>query len=211
MKKAIIGRKLGMTQIFDESGLMIPVTIVQAGPMTVIRKKTEERDGYNALVCAYEDVSERRINKPKLGLFKKAGISPKRVIKELKLEGDYEVGSIISCDIFQKGDIVDVIGTSKGRGFTGVIKRWNQRRIGTSHGVGPVHRSLGSTGANTSPARVRKGLKMAGQYGNERVTIQNLKIEKVYPEHNVLLVRGGLPGPKGGLLTVREAVKTVKK
>jgi large subunit ribosomal protein L3 len=207
MKKAIIGRKLGMTQIFDESGLMIPVTIVKAGPMTVLRKKIEERDGYKALVCAYEDISERRLNKPKLGVFKKAGISPKRIIKEFKLEGDYEIGSTISCDIFQKGDMVDVIGTSKGRGFSGVIKRWNQARIGTSHGTGPVHRSLGSTGASATPGKVRKGLKMAGQYGNERVTIQNLKVEKVYPEQNVLLIRGGLPGPKGGLLTVREAVK----
>ncbi len=207
MKKAIIGRKLGMTQIFDESGLMIPVTLVQAGPMTVLRKKTEERDGYKALVCAYEDISDKKLNKPKLGVYKKAGVTPKRIIKELKIEGDYETGSTINCDIFQSGDIVDVIGKSKGKGFSGVIKRWNQAKIGTSHGTGPVHRSIGATGANSSPGKVIKGLNMAGQYGNERVTVQNLRVVKVDPKRNVLLIMGGLPGPKGGLVTVREAVK----
>ncbi|MCL2675481.1 MAG: 50S ribosomal protein L3 [Firmicutes bacterium] len=208
MKKAIIGRKLGMTQIFDEAGLMVPVTVVQAGPMTVVRKKTEERDGYKALVCAFEDVREKKLNKPQLGIYKKAGITPKRVIKEIDMADDqYKVGSKISCDIFQKGDMVDVAGTTKGRGFTGVIKRWNHRRLKMTHGTGPVHREVGSIGANSSPSRVIKGKKMAGQYGHERVTIQNLRVVKVDAARNVLLIMGGLPGPKGGLVTVRETVK----
>lgn len=209
MEKAIVGRKLGMTQIFDETGLMIPVTVVEAGPNTVIRKKTNERDGYAAVCVAFDDVKENRVSKPRQGEFKKAGVSPKRVVREFKFSDcdKYEVGKDITCDIFSDGDMVDVSGVTRGRGFTGVIKRWNQRRLKMSHGTGPVHRSLGSTGANSTPSKVIKGLHMAGQYGHENVTIQNLKVVKVDAARGVLLIRGAVPGPKGGLVTVKETVK----
>lgn len=219
MEKAIVGRKLGMTQIFDETGLMIPVTVVEAGPNTVIRKKTTERDGYQAVCVAFDDIKERtpkdgqakkdRLSKPRMGEFKKAGVSPKRVVREFKFADcdKYEVGKDITCDIFSDGDMVDVSGVTRGRGFTGVIKRWNQRRLKMTHGTGPVHRSLGSTGANSTPSKVIKGLHMAGQYGHENVTIQNLKVVKVDKDRGVLLIRGAVPGPKGGLVTVKETVK----
>ena len=208
MKKAILGKKLGMTQIFDETGLMIPVTVVEAGPMTVVRNKTVERDGYKATVVAFEDIAERKVNKPENGMFKKAGVSAKRYVKEFKYEADYEVGATIDCTMFTAGDVVDVAGVTKGRGFSGAIKRWNQHRLKMTHGTGPVHRSLGSTGANSTPSKVIKGLHMAGQYGHENVTIQNLKIVKVDAEKNVLLIHGAVPGPKGGLVTVKESVKS---
>lgn len=209
MEKAILGRKLGMTQIFDETGLMIPVTVIEAGPMTVLRKKTAERDGYSAVVVAYEDVKEVRVNKPQTGEFKKAGVAPKRFIREFKFDNadSYETGKEIKCDIFANGDMVDVSGVTRGRGFSGVIKRWNQRRLKMTHGTGPVHRSVGSTGANSTPSKVIKGLHMPGQYGHENVTVLNLKIVRVDSERNVLLVRGAVPGPKGGLVTVRQTVK----
>ncbi len=209
MEKAILGRKLGMTQIFDETGLMIPVTVIEAGPMTVLRKKTAERDGYSAVVVAYEDVKEARVNKPQTGEFKKAGVAPKRFIREFRFDNadSYETGKEIKCDIFANGDMVDVSGATRGRGFSGVIKRWNQRRLKMTHGTGPVHRSVGSTGANSTPSKVIKGLHMPGQYGHENVTVLNLKIVRVDSERNVLLVRGAVPGPKGGLVTVRQTVK----
>ena len=209
MEKAILGRKLGMTQIFDETGLMIPVTVIEAGPMTVLRKKTAERDGYSAVVVAYEDVKEARVNKPQTGKFKKAGVAPKRFIREFRFDNadSYETGKEIKCDIFANGDMVDVSGVTRGRGFSGVIKRWNQRRLKMTHGTGPVHRSVGSTGANSTPSKVIKGLHMPGQYGHENVTVLNLKIVRVDSERNVLLVRGAVPGPKGGLVTVRQTVK----
>ncbi len=209
MEKAILGRKLGMTQIFDETGLMIPVTVIEAGPMTVLRKKTAERDGYSAVVVAYEDVKEARVNKPQTGEFKKAGVAPKRFIREFRFDNadSYETGKEIKCDIFANGDMVDVSGVTRGRGFSGVIKRWNQRRLKMTHGTGPVHRSVGSTGANSTPSKVIKGLHMPGQYGHENVTVLNLKIVRVDSERNVLLVRGAVPGPKGGLVTVRQTVK----
>lgn len=209
MEKAILGRKLGMTQIFDETGLMIPVTVIEAGPMTVLRKKTAERDGYSAVVVAYEDVKEARVNKPQTGEFKKAGVAPKRFIREFRFDNadSYETGKEIKCDIFANGDMVDVSGVTRGRGFSGVIKRWNQRRLKMTHGTGPVHRSVGSTGANSMPSKVIKGLHMPGQYGHENVTVLNLKIVRVDSERNVLLVRGAVPGPKGGLVTVRQTVK----
>lgn len=210
MEKAILGRKLGMTQIFDETGLMIPVTVVEAGPMTVVRKKTVERDGYNAAVVAFEDIREDKLNKPEAGAFKKANIAPKRVLKELRLADcdKLEIGSDIKCDIFTDGEMVDVSGVSKGHGFSGAIKRWNQHRLKMSHGTGPVHRSVGSTGANSTPSKVIKGLHMPGQFGHDNVTVQNLKVVKVDAERNVLLIRGAVPGPKGGLITVRDAVKS---
>ncbi|MDR2201453.1 MAG: 50S ribosomal protein L3 [Clostridiales bacterium] len=209
MEKAIFGRKLGMTQIFDETGLMIPVTVIAAGPMTVVRKKTVERDGYCALQVAFEEIREDKLNKPEAGAFKKANAAPKRVLRELRLNDceKFAVGSDIKCDIFANGDVVDVSGVSKGHGFSGVIKRWNQRRLKMTHGTGPVHRSHGSLGEINS-AKVVKGMHMPGRFGHDGVTIQNLKIVRVDTERNVLLVRGAVPGPKGGLLTVKTAVKS---
>ncbi|MBR2989122.1 MAG: 50S ribosomal protein L3 [Clostridia bacterium] len=209
MKKAILGKKLGMTQIFDETGAVVPVTVVEAGPMTVIRNKTVERDGYNATVVAFEEKRENLVNKPLKGVFAKAGVSTKRYLKEFKYEQSYEVGAEIKCDIFSAGDIVDVSGITKGHGFTGVIKRWNQHRLKMTHGTGPIHRSLGSVG-EINTGKVIKGLHMAGHYGHEKVTIQNLTIVKVDTERNVLLIRGAVPGPKGGLVTVKQSVKAAK-
>jgi large subunit ribosomal protein L3 len=209
MEKAIIGKKLGMTQIFDETGIMIPVTVVEAGPMTVVRKKTTERDGYEAVVTAFLAAKEDSLNKPEAGVYKKAKLPQKKHLQEFKFAdcGKYAVGEDIRCDIFANGDVVDVSGTSKGRGFAGVIKRWNQRRLKMTHGTGPVHRSLGSTGANSTPSRVIKGLHMPGHYGHESVTVQNLKIVRVDLDRNVLLIKGAVPGPNGSLVTVKQAVK----
>ena len=209
MKKAILGKKLGMTQIFDETGAVVPVTVVEAGPMTVIRNKTVERDGYNATVVAFGEKRENLVNKPLKGVFAKAGVSTKRYLKEFKYEQSYEVGAEIKCDIFSAGDIVDVSGITKGHGFTGVIKRWNQHRLKMTHGTGPIHRSLGSVG-EINTGKVIKGLHMAGHYGHEKVTIQNLTIVKVDTERNVLLIRGAVPGPKGGLVTVKQSVKSAR-
>ena len=209
MKKAILGKKLGMTQIFDETGLMVPVTVVEAGPMTVVKNKTVERDGYAATVVAFEERKENLVNKPTKGVFDKAGVSPKKYLKEFKYEQAYEVGAEIKCDMFEAGDVVDVSGVTKGHGFTGAIKRWNQHRLKMTHGTGPVHRQRGSLGELNS-AKVIKGLHMAGQYGHENVTIQNLVIVRVDVERNVLLIRGAVPGPKGGLVTVKQAVKSTK-
>lgn len=209
MKKAILGKKLGMTQIFDETGLMVPVTVVEAGPMTVLRSKTVERDGYAATVVAFEERKENLVNKPRQGEFKKASVSPKKYVKEFKYDDSYEVGAQIKCDMFAAGDVVDVSGVTKGHGFSGAIKRWNQHRLKMTHGTGPVHRQRGSLGELNS-AKVIKGLHMAGQYGHENVTIQNLVVVKVDVERNVLLIRGAVPGPKGGLVTVKQAVKSTK-
>lgn len=209
MEKAIIGRKLGMTSIFDETGICVPVTVIAAGPMRVVRKKTAEKDGYGAVLVSFEDAGKNQ-NKPEAGVYKKAGVAAGKVLKEFQFsEPDkYEIGSEIKCDIFAGGDMVDVSGISKGHGFSGVIKRWNQRRLKMTHGTGPVHRSVGSTGANSTPSKVIKGLHMPGHYGHDNVTVQNLKIVKVDVNRNVLLIRGAIPGPKGGLVTVRETVKS---
>lgn len=207
MKKAILGKKLGMTQVFDETGLVIPVTVVEAGPMTVVRNKTVERDGYAATVVAFGDQKERLVNKPLKGVYAKAGIAPKKYLKEFKYDSAYEVGAEIKCDMFAAGDVVDVSGVSKGHGFSGVIKRWNQRRLKMTHGTGPVHRSVGSVGANKTPSKVIKGLHMPGQFGCDNVTVQNLTVVKVDADRNVLLIRGAVPGPKGGLVTVKSAVR----
>lgn len=211
MKKAILGKKLGMTQIFDETGLMIPVTVVEAGPMTVLRNKTVESDGYKATVVAFKDLAEKKTGKPEAGAFKKANISPKKYIKEFKYDDEYEVGATITCEMFAAGDHVDVSGVTKGRGFSGAIKRWNQHRLKMTHGTGPVHRSLGSTGANSTPSKVIKGLHMAGQYGHENVTILNLEVVKVDAAKNVLLLKGAVPGPKNGLVALRESIKAPKQ
>lgn len=212
MEKAILGKKVGMTQIFNDAGLAVPVTVIKAGPVTVVQIKTVEKDGYNAVKVAFEDIVGKgkidKVNKPDAGQFKKAGCAVKRYLRELQLDKiDYELGSEIKCDAFVPGDMVDVTGLTKGHGYSGNIKRWNHHRLKETHGVGPVHREVGSTGANSTPSKKIKGLKSPGQYGHEQVTIQNLEIVKVDSERNVILIRGAVPGPKGTLLTVKSTVK----
>ena len=207
MKKAIIGKKLGMTQIFTPNGVVVPVTVVEAGPCAVVDKKSAGKEGYDAVVLAFDETKEQRLNRPELGLYKKAGVSPRKVKREFKLDGDYEIGAELKCDIFSEGDKVDVQGITRGRGFTGVIQRWNQHRLKMSHGTGPVHREVGSMGANSTPSKVMKNKHMAGQYGAEKVTIQNLEIVKVDADRNILLVKGCVPGPRGSIVVVKEAVK----
>ena len=209
MKKAILGKKLGMTQIFDNNGLVVPVTVVEAGPCFVSQVKTKENDGYSAVQMAFDNIREQLVNKPLLGQLKKAEIPAKRYLKEFKLDDaeNYKLGDKITCEIFAEGDMVDVTGTSKGHGFSGTIAKWNFQRHRMSHGNGPVHRHVGSIGANTFPAKVFKGKKMAGRWGNERVTVQNLKVVKVDAERNLILVKGAIPGAKGSLVSVKSAVK----
>lgn len=212
MTKAIIGKKLGMTQIFAPDGRVIPVTVVEAGPCTVSQVKTLDKDGYEAVQFAYDETKESRLNKPALGHLKKAGVAPSRILKEFRFanSSEYAAGKEVKCDMFSTGDVVDVSGLTRGRGFTGAIQRWNTARLKMTHGTGPVHRSQGSLGANSTPSRVLKNKKMPGQYGHEKVTIQNLEVVKVDTERNLLLIRGSVPGPKGGLLTVQQAVKSAK-
>ena len=212
MKKAIIGKKLGMTQVFTPEGLVIPVTVVEAGPCPVVQIKNNEKDGYNAVVVAFEKQKAQRVNKPRTGAFKKAGVETYKMVKELKLDNSdqYSLGQEIKADIFAEGDKVDVSGTTRGRGFTGVIQRWNQHRLKMTHGTGPVHREVGSMGANSTPSRVFKNKHMPGHYGVERVTIQNLDIVKVDSERNILLVKGCIPGPKGSIVTIKKEKKVTK-
>ena len=209
MNKAIIGKKLGMTQIFSPDGKVIPVTVVEAGPCPVVQVKTVERDGYSAIKLGFDEVDEKKLNKPEAGQFKKAGVPCQRVLKEFRLDdaSGYEVGKTLTVETFAEGDKVDVVGTTKGHGYSGVIKRWNQHRLKETHGVGPVHREVGSMGANSSPSRVFKNKHMPGQYGVERVTIQNLEIVKVDAARNALLIKGAIPGPKGGIVAVTDSVK----
>lgn len=211
MKKAILGKKLGMTQIFSADGLVVPVTVVEAGPCFVVQIKNKEKDGYNAIVVGFEDKRENLLNKPMMGQFKKANMSPKRYIKEFTISeedvNNYKVGDEINVTLFNEEDIVDVVGTSRGHGYSGVIKKWNFRRHRMSHGNGPNHRAPGSIGAGTFPGKVFKGKKMSGRWGNERVTIQNLTVVKVDPERNIILIKGSVPGIKGSLVTVKQAVK----
>ncbi len=209
MNKAIIGRKVGMTQLFAEDGKMIPVTVVEAGPCPVVQVKTVANDGYAALKLGFIETSEKALTKPELGQFKKAGVKPCKVLKEIRVENaeTFQVGSELKADVFTAGDKVDVSGVTKGHGFTGVIKRWNQHRLKETHGVGPVHREPGSMSANSSPSRVFKQKHLAGQYGVENVTIQNLEIVKVDLDRNVLLIKGAIPGPKGSIVTVFDSVK----
>lgn len=210
MNKAIIGRKVGMTQIFTAEGKVIPVTVIEAGPCPVVQIKTLEKDGYQAIKLGFLECTEKKLNKPDNGQFKKAGIKPQRVLKEFRLQdmASYEVGTVVTVEAFKAGDKIDVVGTSKGHGFSGVIKRWNQHRLKETHGVGPVHREVGSMGANSTPSRVFKQKHMPGQYGHERVTVQNLEIVKVDVARNALLVKGAIPGPKGGIVTVADSVKS---
>ena len=211
MKKGLIGKKIGMTQLFDENGKVIPVTVVEAGPCTVVQKKTVENDGYAAVQVGYGDVKITRVNKPEAGHFKKANVAPKKVLREFRLEDTdaLNVGDVLKADVFAAGDRVDVVGTSKGKGTAGAIKRWNFSRLKESHGTGPVARHAGSLGACSDPSRVYKGKKLAGHLGHERVTIQNLDIVKVDAENNLIAIKGGIPGPKGGLVLIRDSVKNV--
>ena len=213
LQKAIIGKKVGMTQIFDESGKVIPVTVIAAGPCVVVQKKTTENDGYNAVQLGFEDVKESKLTKPELGHLKKAGVAPKKHLKEFKVENaaDMNVGDEIKADIFAAGDKVDVTGISKGHGYTGVIKRWNARRTPMTHGGGPVHRHAGSMGSCSDPSRIFKGKIGAGHWGVEQVTIQNLEVVKVDAELNMIVVRGAIPGPKGGVVCVKNTVKNFKE
>ena len=209
MKKGLIGKKIGMTQIFDENGNVIPVTVVEAGPCTVTQIKTMENDGYEAIQVGFGDVKVSRVNKPMKGHFDKADVAPKKTLKEFRLESidGIEVGNILKADTFEVGEIVDVKGTSKGHGTAGAIKRWNFSRLRMTHGTGPNHRHAGSLGACSSPSRVFKGKKMAGHYGHEAVTVQNLKVVKVDAEANLIAIKGAIPGPKGGIVVIADAVK----
>ena len=213
MEKAIIGKKVGMTQIFDADGKVIPVTVIEAGPCTVVQKKTEEKDGYNAVQLGYEDVAEKKLTKPELGHLKKAGEARKRTLKEFKLANcdALNVGDEVKVDVFAEGDRVDVTGISKGHGYQGVIKRHGAHRLKESHGTGPVHRHAGSMGPATDPSRIFKGKIGAGQMGNEQVTVLNLDVVKVDPELGVIAVRGAIPGPKGGIVFLRNSVINVKE
>ncbi|MBE7093479.1 MAG: 50S ribosomal protein L3 [Clostridiales bacterium] len=210
MNKAIIGRKVGMTQIFTEDGKVIPVTVVEAGPCPVVQVKTVESDGYAALKLGFIEVSEKALTKPELGQFKKAGVKPHKVLKEIRVENaaSYSVGDELKADVFAAGEKVDVSGVTKGHGFTGVIKRWNQHRLKMTHGTGPVHREPGSMGPISSPSRVFKHKHLAGQYGVENVTIQNLEIVKVDVARNAILIKGAIPGPKGSVVTIKNSVKS---
>ena len=212
MKKAIIGKKVGMTQIFDESGKVIPVTVVEAGPCVVTQKKTVETDGYTSVQLGFGDIAEKKLSKPEAGHLKKAGVAPKKYLKEFKLENAAEmnVGDVIKADTFAAGDWIDVTGISKGHGYQGVIKRHGAHRTDMTHGGGPVHRHAGSMGASSHQSRIFPGKIGAGQMGNEQVTIENLEIVKVDAELNMIVIRGAIPGPKGGLVYIRNTVKTHK-
>lgn len=209
MGKAIIGRKVGMTQIFAEDGRVIPVTVIEAGPCPIVQVKTVETDGYTALKLGFLPAKEKALNKPDLGQFKKAGVSPCKVLKEVRVDSveGYTVGDEVKADVFAAGDKVDASGVTKGHGYTGVIKRWNQHRLKETHGVGPVHREPGSMGANSTPSRVFKQKHLAGQYGVENVTIQNLEVVRVDVARNCILVKGAIPGVKGSVVTLKTSVK----
>ncbi|WP_462282456.1 50S ribosomal protein L3 [Ruminococcus champanellensis] len=210
MQKGIIGKKIGMTQIFDqEAGKVIPVTVVEAGPCVVVQKKTVENDGYAALQIGFDDVKAQRINNPMKGHFDKSEVGYKRVLKEFRLDDcdALNVGDLLKADTFAVGDIVDVSGTSKGKGFTGAIKRHNQHRLKETHGTGPVHRQAGSMGACSSPSRIYKGKGMAGHMGAEKVTVQNLEVVKIDVENNLIALKGAIPGPKGGVVCITDSVK----
>lgn len=208
MQKGIIGKKLGMTQLFDQKGNVVPVTVIEAGPCVVTQKKTTENDGYEAVQIGYGDLKASKVNSPMKGHFAKGDVAPKKVLREFRLEdcSTLNVGDIIKADVFAEGDSIDVIGKSKGKGYAGVIKRWNFSRLKESHGTGPVHRHGGSLGV-IDPARVFKGKKMAGHLGFERVTVQNLTVVKVDAENNIIAVKGAVPGPKGGIVVLKDSVK----
>ncbi|MBP8640060.1 MAG: 50S ribosomal protein L3 [Oscillospiraceae bacterium] len=212
MKKAIIGKKVGMTQIFDEAGKVVPVTVIEAGPCVVVQKKNADKEGYTSVQLGYQDQAERKLSKPEKGHLQKAGVSLKKYLKEFRLE-DCEalnVGDVITAGVFAEGDKVDVTGISKGKGYAGVIKRWGAHRTPMTHGGGPVHRHAGSMGSGTDPSRIFPGKIGAGHMGAEQVTVQNLDVVKVDPELNMIVVRGAIPGPKGGIVYLKNTVKNVK-
>lgn len=209
MQKAIIGKKIGMTQIFDEKGNVVPVTVIEAGPCVVVQKKTVENDGYAAVQYGFGDVSPKHVTKPLKGHFDKSEVAPKRTLREFRLDNTdaVNVGDIVKADVFAAGDHIDVVGTSKGKGYAGAIKRWNHSRLKETHGSGPVARHAGSLGACSTPSRVYKGMKGAGHLGSERVTVQNLVVVKVDAENNLIAVRGAVPGPKNGIVVLSDTVK----
>jgi large subunit ribosomal protein L3 len=209
MNKAIIGKKVGMTQIFDDNGRVVPVTVIEAGPCVVVQKKSEDKDGYTAVQLGFQDEKERKLGKPEAGHLKKAGVSMKKHLKEFQLENaaSMNVGDELKADVFAEGDKVDVVGVSKGKGYAGVIKRFGAQRTPTTHGGGPVHRHAGSMGSGTDPSRIFKGKIGAGHMGAEQVTVQNLDVVKVDPELNLIAVRGAIPGPKGGIVYIKNTVK----
>ena len=209
MKKAIIGKKVGMTQIFDETGKVIPVTVIEAGPCVVVQKMTKEKEGYEAVQFGYEEVAEKKLSQPEQGHLKKAGVGMVKHLKEFRLEDSskLEVGDVVKADVFAEGEKVDVTGTSKGKGYAGVVKRFGQGRTPTSHGGGPVHRHAGSNGSTSTPSRVYKGKILPGPMGVEQVTVQNLEVVKVDAENNLIALKGAIPGPKGGIVTIVDSVK----
>ena len=209
MKKGIIGKKLGMTQVFDEAGNAIPVTVIEAGPCVVTAKKTAENDGYEALQLGFEDIAERKLTKPEIGHFKKNGVSAKKHLKEFRLDdcSGYNIGDTITAEVFENGEKVDVTGITKGHGYSGAVKRWNVGIKRITHGGGPIHRHIGSVGSNSTPSRIFKNKVMPGQYGCEKITVQNLTIVKIDAEKNILAIKGAVPGAKGGIVFVRDTVK----
>lgn len=209
MKKGIIGRKVGMTQLFDEKGKIIPVTVIEAGPCPVVQKKTSDNDGYESVQLGFEDMTEKHTNKPQKGHFEKAGVAPKRHLKEFRFEdcAALNVGDVVKADTFAIGDKVDVSGVSKGKGFAGTIKRYGQKSLRASHGTGPVAREAGSMGAISDPSRVFKGKGLPGHMGTENVTVQNLDVVKIDAENNLIVLRGAVPGPKGGVVIITDSVK----
>jgi large subunit ribosomal protein L3 len=212
MKKAIIGKKVGMTQIFDEAGKVVPVTVIEAGPCVVVQKKTADKEGYASVQLGYEDVAEKKLSKPEKGHLNKAGAGYKKYLHEFRLEGSdaLSVGDVLKANVFAEGDKVDVTGVSKGKGFSGVIKRWGAHRLKETHGTGPVVRHAGSMSANSDPSRIFPGKIGAGQMGAEQVTVQNLDVVKVDPELNMIVIRGAIPGPKGGIVYLKNTVKNNK-
>ena len=209
MQKGLIGKKLGMTQLFDANGNVVPVTVIEAGPCVISQKKTVENDGYDAVQVGFGDLKAAKVNKPMKGHFAKGDVAPKKVLREFRFDdcSAFNVGDIIKADVFAEGDRIDVTGTSKGKGYAGVIKRWNFSRLKMSHGTGPVARHGGSLGASSTPSRVMKGKKMAGHLGAERVTVQNLDVVKIDAENNIIAVKGAVPGPKGSIVVIRDSVK----
>ena len=209
MQKGIIGKKIGMTQIFDEKGNVVPVTVIEAGPCVSAQKKTVENDGYAAVQMGFKDLKANKVTKPMKGHFAKGDVAPKKVLREFRFENTeaYNVGDLVKADVFAGGDHVDVSATSKGKGYAGVIKRWNFHRLKETHGSGPVARHGGSNGANSSPSRVFPGLKMAGHLGAEKVTVQNLAVVKVDAENNLIALKGAVPGPNGGIVVISDSVK----
>ena len=209
MQKGIIGKKIGMTQLFDENGMVVPVTVVEAGPCVVVQKKTVESDGYTAVQVGFGEVKSNKLTKPAKGHFEKAGVAPKKTLKEFRFDSidEINVGDIIKADTFAAGDKVDVCGISKGKGYAGTIKRWNGHSLRATHGTGPVHRHAGSNGSTSTPSRVYKGKKLPGHLGAERVTVQNLAIVKVDAENNLIAVKGAIPGAKGGIVVLTDTVK----